>query len=75
MFITSGNDDDAFAMGKDFMRMKFKTEDVLPYNEKVNVSISVIAISSIFEQNGAYYPQITLNDCFYEYEYCRDDDY
>ena len=74
VFITSGDDDD-FVMGKDFMRMKFKTDDVLPYNEKINVSICVIAISSIFEQNGVYYPQITSHDCFYEYEYCRYDDY
>ena len=41
--------------------------------KKINVSICVIAKSIIFEQNGVHYPQITLHDCFYEYEDCDDD--
>ena len=74
VFVTNGNDD-AFVMGKDIMRIRFKTDDNLAYNAKINVSICVIAIGSIFEQNEVYYPQITLHDCFYEHEYYDDDDY
>ena len=52
-------------MGKDFTTIKFKTNDDLPYNKKVNVAVCVISISSVFEK-GWYYPQIELQDCFYE---------
>ena len=65
VFIT---DDDVFVMGKYFMRIKIETSDVL----KKNVSVCVIAINSIFEENGVYYPQITLYGCSYDYEDCDD---
>ena len=61
-------DDDVFVMGKDFMRIKIETDDVLPYNEQINVLVCVVAISSIFKENEVYYPQITLHDCSYDYE-------
>ena len=56
---------DLIIMGKDFMRFKFKTNDDLPYNTKINVSVCVMPLSSALEQ-GWYYPQIELQDCFYE---------
>ena len=37
-------------MGKDFMRFKFKTNDNLSYNEKVNVKVYLISISSVLEK-------------------------
>ena len=52
-------------MGKDFLRFRFKTNDNLPYNIKIDVPICVISINSLLEQ-GWYYPQIVLQDCFYE---------
>ena len=52
-------------MGKDFMRVRFKTNDNLPYNIKINVAVCVTSISSILEQ-GWCYPQIELQDGFYE---------
>ena len=61
-------DDDVFIMGKDFMRIKIETNDVLPYNEQINFPMCVISISSIFEENGVYYPQIALHGCLYDYE-------
>ena len=47
------------------MRFRFKTNDNLPYNIKIDVPICVISINSLFEQ-GWYYLQIVLQDCFYE---------
>ena len=44
-------------MGKDFMRFRFKTDDNLPYNWEINVKVCV---------KGWYYPQVELEDCFYE---------
>ena len=58
-------DDDIFVMGKNFMRFRFETNDKLPYNQKINVPVCVISINSVFEE-GWYYPQIELQDCFYE---------
>ena len=55
-----------FIMGKDFMRVRFKTNDNLPYNQKIDVKVCVISISSVFEKGNWYYPQIELQDCFYE---------
>ena len=59
-------DDDVFVMGKDFTRFRFKTDDKLPYNQKINVAICVISIDSVFEKRNWYYPQIELQNCFYE---------
>ena len=56
-------------MGKDFMRFKFKTGDNLVYNQKINVPVCVISISGQLKERGWYYPQIELQECFYENEY------
>ena len=61
--------DDLFVMGKDFTRFKFKSDDKLVYNQKINVPVCVISISSVFERGGWYYPQTELQDCFYESDY------
>ena len=53
---------------KDFMKIKFKTNDDLQLNKIMNIPICVITVSSIFKEDGEYHPQILLHDCFYEYE-------
>ena len=42
-------------MGKDFTRFKFKTSDNLPYNQRITVTVCIISISSIFEQDCWFY--------------------
>ena len=49
LFIT---EDENFIMGKDFMRFRFKTNYKLPYNQKINVPVCVISISSVFEERN-----------------------
>ena len=61
LFIT---EDDLFLMGSNFTRFKFKTNDKLPYNKQINVPVCVTSINNVFEQ-GWYYPQIILQECFY----------
>ena len=62
-------EDDLFILGKDFMRLKFKTSDKLPYNKKkIIVPVCVISTDSVFEERNWYCPQIVLQDCFYENE-------
>ena len=56
-------------MGKDFMRFRFITDEKVPYNQKINVPVCVISISSMFEERNWYYPQIDLQNCFYESDY------
>ena len=38
-------------MAKDFMRFKFKTDDNLVYNQKINVPVCVISISGLLKEN------------------------
>ena len=38
-----------FRYGKDFMRIKFKTSDDLPYNKMLNIPVCVIIVSSVFK--------------------------
>ena len=44
------DEEDLFIMGKDFMRFKFKTDDNLVYNEKINIPVCVISLSSIIKK-------------------------
>ena len=60
------NEDEIFVIGRDFMRFRFKTSDKLVYNKKINVPACVISISSVFEKDDWYYPQIELQKCLYE---------
>ena len=53
---------------KDFMKIKFKTNDDLPLGKIINIPVCVIIVSSVFKEDGKYYPQVSLYECFYEYE-------
>ena len=64
--IDDKNEDRKFIMGKDFTRFKFKTNDNLPYNQKINVPVCVISLSSVFEERNWYNPQANLQECFFE---------
>ena len=67
--LTVDKNESDFVLGRDFMRFKFKTDDKLVYNKKVNVPICVISISSVFDERGWYYPQTELKECSYESDY------
>ena len=62
-------EEETFIMGKDFMRFRFKTNDKLPYNQKINVPVCVVSMSSVIKKGDWYYPQIKLQECFYENDY------
>ena len=57
---------DEIKYSKDILKVKFKTNDDLPFGEVINIPVCVIVINSIFQENNEYYPQISLYDCFYE---------
>ena len=51
---------------KDFMRIKFISEDDLPLNKILKIHNLTIIDMSVFEENGKYYPQNFLDECLYE---------
>ena len=51
---------------KDYMKIKFESNDNLPIDNIVNMHQVTIIIRSIFAQNGKFYPQLFLDDALYE---------
>ena len=52
--------------GKDFMKIKFNTDDNLPLNKPLKLYLLTIIVRSIFEGDGKFYPQLYLDNCLYE---------
>ena len=52
--------------GKDFMKIKFDTDDNLPLNKTLKLHNMTIVIRSVFEEHGKFYPQVYLDECLYE---------
>ena len=44
--------------GKDFMRIKFNSDDDLPLNKTMKLHKMTIITRSVFEEDGKFYPQI-----------------
>ena len=53
---------------KDFRKIKFESDDDLPIRKIINIPLCVIIIRGVFEEDSNYYPQVLLNECFYEHE-------
>ena len=51
---------------KDYMKIKFDSDDNLPLNVVLKFRILTIVIRCIFEKDGKYYPQVFLDDSLYE---------
>ena len=51
---------------KDYMKIKFNSEDNLPLNKWLNFHAMIIIIRSVFEEGGKLYPQDFLDECLYE---------
>ena len=47
-------EDEIFIMGKDFMRFRFKTNDKLLCNQKLNVPVCVVSMSSVVKKGDSY---------------------
>ena len=50
------------------MRFRFKTDDEVVYNQRINIPVCVISLNFIVKRGDVYYPQFRLQDCFYENE-------
>ena len=51
---------------KDYMKIKFGSDDNLPLNKVLKFRVLTIIIRNIFEKDDKYYPQIFLDGCLYE---------
>ena len=52
---------------KDFMKIKFHSDDNLPLNTTLKLHNMTIVIRSVFEEHGKFYQQVCLHECLYEF--------
>ena len=57
---------DIVQFDKEYMRIKFESNDNLPTDNAVNMHLVTIIIRRVFAQNGKFYPQFFLDDALYE---------
>ena len=51
---------------KDFVKIKFDTDDNLSLNKQLKLYMLTIIIRSVFEEDGKFYAQLYLDNCLYE---------
>ena len=51
---------------KDYMKIKFNSDDDLPLNKPLKFHLMTVTIRSVFEEDGKLYPQVFLDDILYE---------
>ena len=52
--------------GKDYMKIKFNSDDDLPLKKPWKFHAMTIIIRSVFEEDGKLYPQLSADDTLYE---------
>ena len=57
---------DALEYDKDYMKIKFESNNIFPTDKDVNIHLSTIVIRAIFAKDGKYYPQLSLDGGLYE---------
>ena len=48
------------------MKIKFISDNSLPLNKILKLHNLTVTVRSVFEEDGKYYPQVFLDECFYE---------
>ena len=51
---------------KDYIKIKFNSDDDLPLNKPLKFHLMTLIIKSVFEEYGKLYPQLFLDDALYE---------
>ena len=64
--IEKRNDSKAGEYGKDFIKIKFNSDNNLPLNEILNLHMLAVIVRSVFEDDGKHYPQVFLDECLYQ---------
>ena len=58
--------DDFVQYDKDYMKIKFESNDILPTDNIINMHQVTIIIRLVFQKDDKLYPQIYLDDCLYK---------
>ena len=59
-------DDDWLEYAKDYMKIKFNSDDDLPLNKSLKFRLVTITIRCVFKEDNKLYPQVFLDDTLYE---------
>ena len=57
---------DASEYDKDYMKIKFESNNIFPTDKHVNIPTAKIVIRAIFAKDGKYYLQLFLDDGLYK---------
>ena len=52
--------------GKDLKKIRFESNDDLPMNKPMRLSLLIIIIRCVFSEGGKFYRQLFLDDALYE---------
>ena len=64
--IQTMNADKSGEYNKDYIKIKFSSDDDLPLNKMLKLHMLTMIVRSVFEEDGKYYPQAFLYECLYE---------
>ena len=53
-------------MGKIFKKIRFESNYDLPLNKPIKLRLLTIIMKSVFSEDGKFYPELFLDDAFYE---------
>ena len=48
------------------MKTRFESDDKLPLNKILELDMLIAVVRSVFEEDGKYSPQVSLDECLYE---------
>ena len=49
-----------------YIKIKFDSDDELPLNKTVEISVMIIVVRAIFYESNKYYSRVFLDECLYE---------
>ena len=52
--------------GKDFIKIRFESNDDLPMSKPLRLNFSTIAVRYLFSEGGKFYPKLFLDGALYE---------
>ena len=58
--------DDWLEYAKDYMKIKFNSNGNLPFDKPLKFYDMTVTIRCVFKEDNKLYPQVFLDECFYE---------
>ena len=65
-YLTGNIEDKTSEYRKDFMKIKFNSDDNLPWNKILQLHMLAAIVRYVFQEDNKYYPQFFLDECLYE---------